>query len=78
MPYLPAVRRGTCGRHQQPVGEGDFTHPRVGQAEHLACRKRPPNAFCGQKPAPTSFIKIKEQKKESESGLDHDLLLVSF
>lgn len=23
----------------------DFTHPRVGQAERLACRKRPPNAF---------------------------------
>ena len=32
---------------------GHFTHPWVGQAEHLACRKRPPNAFCGQKPAPT-------------------------
>ena len=53
LPHLLAVRRGTCGRHQQPVGEGDFTHPRVGQAEHLACRKRLPNAFCGQKPAPT-------------------------
>ena len=30
-----------------------FTHLRVGQAERLACRKRLPNAFCGQKPAPT-------------------------
>ena len=39
---------GTC-----TVVGADFTHPRVGQAEHLACRKRPPNAFCGQKPAPT-------------------------
>jgi hypothetical protein len=36
------------------TGSGDdFTHPRVGQAERLACRKRLPNAFCGQKPAPT-------------------------
>jgi hypothetical protein len=25
----------------------------VGQAEHLAFRKRQPNAFCGQKPTPT-------------------------
>ena len=54
MPYLPAVRRGTCGRHQQPVGEGDFTHPRVGQAEHLACRKRLPNA-CLRAEARTHF-----------------------
>ncbi|WP_204741958.1 hypothetical protein, partial [Intestinimonas butyriciproducens] len=23
----------------------DFTHPWVGQAEHLACRERLPNAF---------------------------------
>ena len=45
MPHLPAVRRGTCGRHQQQVEEGDFTHPRVGQAERLACRERQPNAF---------------------------------
>ena len=30
-----------------------FTHLRVGQAERLACRKRLPNAFFGQKPAPT-------------------------
>ena len=42
---LPTVWKGICGRQQQPVGEGDFTHPRVGQAERLACRKRPPNAF---------------------------------
>ena len=53
LPHLPAVRRGTCGRHQQQVEEGDFTHPRVGQAERLACRERLPNAFFGQKPAPT-------------------------
>ena len=45
LPHLPAVRRGTCGRHQQQVEEGDFTHPRVGQAERLACRERQPNAF---------------------------------
>ena len=42
---LPTVWKSICGRQQQPVGEGDFTHPRVGQAERLACRKRPPNAF---------------------------------
>ena len=42
---LPTVWKGICGRQQQPVGEGDFTHPQVGQAERLACRKRPPNAF---------------------------------
>ena len=45
LPHLPAVRRGTCGRHQQQVEEGDFTHPRVGQAERLACRERLPNVF---------------------------------
>ena len=28
------------------------THPWVGQAEHLACRERPPNAFCGRGPHP--------------------------
>ena len=27
------------------AGGANFTHPRVGQAERLACRKRPPNAF---------------------------------
>ena len=42
---LPTVWKGTCGRHQQQVEEGDFTHPRVGQAERLACRERLPNAF---------------------------------
>ena len=39
-PHLPAV--------QIEFGSGggsDFTHPWVGQAEHLACRKRLPNAF---------------------------------
>ena len=38
-----------CGAPSGPVSsnrsEGDFTHPRVGQAERLACRKRLPNAF---------------------------------
>lgn len=53
MSHPSAVRRGTCGRHQQPIWESDFTHPRVGQAERLACRERLPNAFFGQKPAPT-------------------------
>lgn len=31
---------GTC-----TVGEAVFTHPRVGQAERLACRERQSNAF---------------------------------
>ena len=44
-----SIRRGV-GKLPLPRpffgGRGaDFTHPRVGQAEHLACRKRPPNAF---------------------------------
>ena len=29
------------------VEESGFTHPWVGQAEHLACRKRQPGAFAG-------------------------------
>ena len=45
MSHPSAVRRGTCGRHQQPIWDSDFTHPRVGQAERLACRERQPNAF---------------------------------
>ena len=38
---------GTC-----TVGEAVFTHPRVGQAERLACHWQP-NAFCGLTPTPT-------------------------
>ena len=56
----PCVPRAGEGQEPAPPASlggrswgADFTHPRVGQAEHLACRKRPPNAFCGQKPAPT-------------------------
>ena len=45
MPLLSVVRSTIWARQQQPVGEGDFTHPRVGQAERLACRERQPNAF---------------------------------
>ena len=53
LPHLPAVRRGTCGRHQQQVEEGDFTHPRVGASRAFglpqAAAKR---LFAGRSPHP--------------------------
>ena len=35
------------------ISAGGFTHPWAGQARCSACRERPPNASCGQKPAST-------------------------
>ena len=43
-PQLPQCG-GPLGAVSSNRSEGDFTHPQVGQAERLACRKRPPNAF---------------------------------
>ena len=51
-PQLPQCG-GPLGAVSSNRSEGDFTHPQVGQAERLACRERLPNAFFGQKPAPT-------------------------
>ena len=53
-PYHISSQCGERLCRQYLHGRGaDFTHPRVGQAERLACRERLPNAFFGQKPAPT-------------------------
>ena len=43
-PQLPQCG-GPLGAVSSNRSEGDFTHPQVGQAERLACRKRLPNAF---------------------------------
>lgn len=37
----------------EAVGGHGLTHPRMGQAERLACRERLPNTFLREKPAPT-------------------------
>ena len=49
------------------AGGANFTHPRVGQAERLACRKRLPNAFCGRKPTPT----LSAEKKKMLRCITH-------
>lgn len=56
--YVPnSAASGNLVRRLPP---SPFTHPRVGQAERLACRKRQPNAFlraearthfCGPRPS---------------------------
>ncbi len=42
----------------------NFTHPWVGQAERLACRKRPPTQFPGRSPDP-----LYRQRKEKPGCL---------
>ena len=61
-PHLPAVR--SAGPLAATGRRDDFTHPRVGQAERLACHWQP-NAFCGLAPTPTFAArgpKVREKK----------------
>ena len=54
----PQCGERLCRWYLHGRGSG-FTHPRVGQAEHLACRKRPPNAFSGRSPHPLRAVSIR-------------------
>ena len=50
-PHLTAVQSCIWGISNNRL-EDDFTHPRVGQAERLACRERQPTRFPGGSPDP--------------------------
>ena len=41
----PRSAESACAASTCTAGERGFTHPRVGQAERLACRERLPNVF---------------------------------
>ena len=70
------VGRRSHGHGSGPAtaATGHFTHPWVGQAERLACRKRPPNAFCGQKPAPTFFPYLQPNRHRPHKFVRRKLL----
>ena len=62
----PRSAESACAASTCTAGERGFTHPRVGQAERLACRRQP-NAFCGLAPTPTFCGPRTEGQKEKRA-----------
>ena len=63
--YCPPSAECTCDAVTRMTGEADFTHPRVGQAERLACHKGSQTLFAGRSPHP---LFARGPKAEIETG----------